>query len=101
LPLFTLRVGRVRVTLEVFKLLLDSRAIIEQPSKALAVLSGFSKGDLMAGNININVCITGDCVRLKLDGEFDGSSACELLNLLSDEGVSSLLLLLLALFKSA
>ena len=38
----------------------------------------------MAGNFNINVSQTSDSVCLKLSGEFDGSSACELLNLLND-----------------
>lgn len=36
----------------------------------------------MAGNFNISVTKTGDGVRLKLNGDFDGSSACELMNLL-------------------
>jgi anti-anti-sigma regulatory factor len=37
----------------------------------------------MAGNFNISVTRAGDHVRLKLNGDFDGSSACELMNLLS------------------
>jgi anti-anti-sigma regulatory factor len=42
----------------------------------------------MAGNFKINVSKFGDCVCLKLKGEFDGSSACELLNLLDDGKLS-------------
>jgi anti-anti-sigma factor len=42
----------------------------------------------MAGNFNIDVSKTGDCVRLKLNGEFDGSSACQLLNLLNNGALS-------------
>jgi len=38
----------------------------------------------MAGNFNIDVTQTGDGVRLKLNGSFDGSSACELVNLLNN-----------------
>jgi anti-anti-sigma regulatory factor len=37
----------------------------------------------MAGNFNISVTKTGDHVCLKLNGDFDGSSACELMNLLN------------------
>jgi len=37
----------------------------------------------MACNFNILVNKTGDFVCLKLNGDFDGSSACELLNLLN------------------
>ena len=52
-------------------------------------LSGFDKvqvqkGVSMAGNFTISVTKTGDGVRLKLNGDFDGSSACELMNLLHD-----------------
>jgi hypothetical protein len=43
----------------------------------------------MAGNFNINVSQTSDSVCLKLSGEFDGSSACELLNLLNDGKLSA------------
>jgi anti-anti-sigma regulatory factor len=38
----------------------------------------------MAGNFNIDFTKTGDDVRLKLNGSFDGSSACELANLLNN-----------------
>jgi len=38
----------------------------------------------MAGKFNIDVTKTGDGVRLKLNGSFDGSSACELVNLLNN-----------------
>ena len=38
----------------------------------------------MAGNFNIDVTKTGDGVRVKLNGSFDGSSACELVNLLNN-----------------
>lgn len=38
----------------------------------------------MAGNFNIDVIQTADGVRLKLNGSFDGSSACELVNLLNN-----------------
>ena len=38
----------------------------------------------MAGNFNISVTKSGDHVCLKLNGDFDGSSACELTNLLND-----------------
>jgi len=37
----------------------------------------------MAGNFNILVTKNGDYVCLKLNGDFDGSSACELVNLLN------------------
>jgi anti-anti-sigma regulatory factor len=43
----------------------------------------------MAGNFNISVTKTGNHVYLKLNGNFDGSSACELVNLLSDEDLST------------
>ena len=43
----------------------------------------------MANNFNINVSQTGESVCLKLSGEFDGSSACELLNLLNDGKLSA------------
>jgi hypothetical protein len=43
----------------------------------------------MANNFNINVSQTSDSVCLKLSGEFDGSSACELLNLLNDGKMSA------------
>ena len=36
----------------------------------------------MACNFNILVTKTGDHICLKLNGDFDGSSACELVNLL-------------------
>jgi anti-anti-sigma regulatory factor len=42
----------------------------------------FSKGGQMAANFSIYVTKTSDSVHLKLNGDFDGSSACELLNLL-------------------
>ena len=42
----------------------------------------------MAANFNIKVSKAGDCIHLKLNGEFDGSSACELLNLLNDGKLS-------------
>jgi len=38
----------------------------------------------MADNFNISVTKTGDHVCLKLNGDFDGSSACELMNLLNN-----------------
>jgi len=41
----------------------------------------------MAGNFNIMVAKNGDHVCLKLNGDFDGSSACELVNLLNDGDV--------------
>jgi anti-anti-sigma regulatory factor len=37
----------------------------------------------MAGNFNISVTKTANHVCLKLNGDFDGSSACELMNLLN------------------
>ena len=43
----------------------------------------------MAGNFNISVTKTGDHVCVKLNGDFDGSSACELLNLLNNGDLSS------------
>jgi hypothetical protein len=43
----------------------------------------------MAGNFNISVTNSGDHVRLKLNGDFDGSSACELVNLLNSGGLSN------------
>jgi anti-anti-sigma regulatory factor len=43
----------------------------------------------MAGNFNISVARAGDHVHLKLNGDFDGSSACELMNLLSNSDLSS------------
>jgi len=43
----------------------------------------------MACNFNISVTKASDHVRLKLNGDFDGSSACELLNLLNDCDLSS------------
>jgi len=42
----------------------------------------------MAGNFNISVTKAGDHVCLKLNGDFDGSSACELLNLLNNGDLS-------------
>ena len=42
----------------------------------------------MAGNFNISVSKAGDHVRLKLNGDFDGSSACEILNLLNNGDLS-------------
>lgn len=41
----------------------------------------------MAGNFNILVTETGDHICLKLNGDFDGSSACELVNLLNGSGL--------------
>lgn len=38
----------------------------------------------MARNFNIDVTQSGDGVRLKLNGSFDGTSACELVNLLNN-----------------
>lgn len=38
----------------------------------------------MAGNFNISVTKNSDYICLKLNGDFDGSSACELTNLLND-----------------
>ena len=38
----------------------------------------------MACNFNILVTKTGEYICLKLNGDFDGSSACELVNLLND-----------------
>lgn len=38
----------------------------------------------MAGNFNILITQKGDYVCLKLNGDFDGSSACELVNMLND-----------------
>jgi len=43
----------------------------------------------MAGNFNISVTKTGDQVHVKLNGDFDGSSACELVNLLTNGDLSS------------
>jgi anti-anti-sigma regulatory factor len=43
----------------------------------------------MAGNFNISINNSGDHVRLKLNGDFDGSSACELVNLLNSGGLSN------------
>jgi hypothetical protein len=43
----------------------------------------------MAGNVNNSVARSGDHVRLKLNGDFDGSSACELMNLLSSSDLLS------------
>ena len=43
----------------------------------------------MADNFNISVTRSGDYVRLKLNGDFDGSSACELMNLLSSSNLPS------------
>jgi hypothetical protein len=42
----------------------------------------------MAGNFNISVANEGGHVRLKLNGDFDGSSACELANLIHNGGLS-------------
>jgi hypothetical protein len=41
----------------------------------------------MASNFNIFVTRAGDHTRLRLNGDFDGSSACELINLLSNGGL--------------
>jgi hypothetical protein len=38
----------------------------------------------VAGNFNISVTRAGGHVHMKLNGDFDGSSACELVNLLAD-----------------
>ncbi len=43
----------------------------------------------MAGNFNIYVTKAGDHMRHKLNGDFDGSSASELLNLLNNGDLSS------------
>jgi anti-anti-sigma factor len=43
----------------------------------------------MAGNFNISVTKTGNQVCLKLNGDFDGSSACELMNLLNGGELSN------------
>ena len=43
----------------------------------------------MAGNFNISVTNASDHVCLKLNGYFDGSSACELVNLLNNGGLSN------------
>jgi hypothetical protein len=43
----------------------------------------------MAGNFNISVTQSSDHVRLRLDGDFDGSSACELVNLINSGGLSN------------
>jgi hypothetical protein len=43
----------------------------------------------MAGNFNISVTREGGHVRLRLNGDFDGNSACELVNLLSDGDLNS------------
>jgi hypothetical protein len=43
----------------------------------------------MAGNFNMSVSNSGDYVRLKLSGDFDGSSACELANLLNCGALSN------------
>ena len=43
----------------------------------------------MAGNFNIDISKVSDGVRLRLNGSFDGSSACELVNLLNDDVLSN------------
>jgi anti-anti-sigma regulatory factor len=43
----------------------------------------------MAGNFNISVTKTGNQVCLKLAGDFDGSSACELVNMLNGGELSN------------
>lgn len=48
----------------------------------------------MAGNFNISVTHSGCHVRLKLNGDFDGSSACELMNLLSSSDLPGALKIL-------
>jgi anti-anti-sigma factor len=43
----------------------------------------------MAGNFSISVHKTSDHIHVRLNGDFDGSSACELLNLLSNGPLST------------
>ena len=44
----------------------------------------------MAGNFKISVIKANDHVLLKLNGDFDGSSACELLNMLNNGQISGI-----------
>jgi hypothetical protein len=57
------------------------------PPVVLGYDSVSEKGGSMAGNFNISVTRAGDHTRLRLNGDFDGSSACELVNLLSNGGL--------------
>jgi hypothetical protein len=50
-------------------------------------LTGFEKGGAMVGNFNISVNCVGDHVHLKMNGDFGGSSACELVSLTNNGGL--------------
>jgi hypothetical protein len=67
---------------------MDYNTYSETSSRTFQASTRFSKGGLMAGNFNIDVTKTGEGVRLKLNGSFDGSSACELVNLLNNGDLS-------------